>query len=142
MAKYRLKALATNVVPEGAYALKVASLKEETFESGSWGFKARYVVAAATDPDLIGKSVFENLIVHDKDGGISKGIFKPAQLLTAVHGEDIEVDLEDRQEVIAFMDATVDKMFVADIELLAKDEKQGLPERNNIKSYAPYQEAA
>lgn len=74
-------------VPADVYKLECVENREETFKSGAWGFVSRVTINGG---EFDGRSIFNNLIVLDKDGGASKAFFRFKQQFEGLTGSDLE----------------------------------------------------
>lgn len=137
MVKFKLGDLAKGKpVDEGTYRLSVVEMKEETFESGSWGFIAQQKIVDGQEG--AGRSVFTNYIIQDPEGKPSKALFRFAQLCVAAYAtDDIELDPEDRAEVTTLAEGLIGHEFIGEVIIEPGDVKLGYQDKNQIKKYAP-----
>jgi hypothetical protein len=125
-----LKSLAGNEpVPSGTYTLGLAKIDEKVFDKGSWGFKARFKIL---EGEYEGKAIFENLVILDPEGEVSGAVFRFAQFATVTVGEELEVDLQNKDEVKDVLTAAIDVPFQG--KVVVEPDDKGNP-RNRIEAY-------
>ncbi len=117
-------------VPAGTYTLGLIKIEEKVFDSGAWGFRVRFKIL---EGEFEGKLIFENFVVLDEAGEPSGAVFRFAQFATVTVGEDIEADLQIKDEVKDIMSAAMDIPFQAKITVEPDD--KGNP-RNRIDAYS------
>lgn len=87
--------------PAGDYTFEIVEFNAKTYDSGAGGFEGKFKITEAEDkPEIVGRSLFLNIIVTKKDGDLSPiGAADVKKIVAAVHGkeasEDPEFDTDD-----------------------------------------------
>ena len=122
----------------GVHRLKTIQMKENTFDSGSWGFEGRHKVIASDVPGAMNKLDFENYVCLDPDGNVSGAIFRFGGLYMATHGEDAEIDAETvdeaKEQFRTLAESCMNQEFSAETDIQPATE-EGYRDQSKIEKF-------